>query len=106
MSAFFAISKQQQNRLKDSLMPNIKQAGKRAKQALVRRVRNRSTKSEIATARRVYVAAVESKDKAKAMKEFSAFCSMLDKSSKRGILKKNTADRRKARAAAMLAKMA
>ena len=87
-------------------MPNIKQAGKRAKQALVRRQRNRSTKSEIATARRVFIAAVESKDKAKAMKEFSAFCSILDKSAKRGIIKKNNADRRKARGAAMLAKMA
>ena len=86
-------------------MPNIKQAGKRAKQALVRRVRNRSTKSEIATGRRVYVAAIESKDKVKALKEFSAFCSILDKSSKRGIIKKSTADRRKSRAAAMLAKM-
>lgn len=87
-------------------MPNIKQAGKRAKQALVRRVRNRSTKSVIATARRVFVAAVESKDKAQAMKQFSAFCSILDKSAKRGILKKNTADRRKARASDMLKKMA
>ena len=87
-------------------MPNIKQAGKRAKQALVRRSSNRSTKSEIATARRVMIEAIESKDKAKAMKEFSAFCSILDKSSKRGIVKKNTADRRKSRAAAMLAKLA
>ena len=87
-------------------MPNIKQAGKRARQALVRRASNRSTKSEIATARRIFVTAVESKDKDKAMKEFSAFCSMLDKSAKRGIVKSNTADRRKARAAAMLVKLA
>lgn len=86
-------------------MPNIKSAGKRAKQALVRRVRNRSTKSEIATSRRVLVDAVESKDKSKVMKEFSAFCSMLDTSAKRGIIKKNTADRRKARAAALIAKI-
>ena len=87
-------------------MPNIKQAGKRAKQAVGRRLRNRSTKSEIASARRVFVEGVESKDKAAALKEFSAFCSMLDKSVKRGIVKKNTADRRKSRASAMLAKMA
>lgn len=87
-------------------MPNIKQAGKRAKQALVRRARNRSTKSEIATAQRVFLAAVESKDKAKAMKEFSAFCSLLDKSAKRGIIKKNNADRSKSRASARLAKLA
>jgi len=87
-------------------MPNIKQAGKRARQALVRRVCNRSTKSEIATSRRLFVTAIESKDKAKAMKEFSAFCSILDKSAKRGIIKNNAADRRKSRAAAMLAKLA
>jgi small subunit ribosomal protein S20 len=87
-------------------MPNIKQAGKRAKQALVRRLRNRSTKSGIATARRVFVEAVESKDKAEAMKQFNAFCSILDKSAKRGIVKKNTADRRKARASALIKKMA
>jgi len=87
-------------------MPNIKQAGKRAKQALVRRVRNRSTKSEVATSRRVFVEAIASKDKSKALKEFSAFCSILDKSVKRGIVKKNAADRRKARASAALAKLA
>lgn len=87
-------------------MPNIKQAGKRAKQALVRRMRNRSTRSEIATSRRLFVEAVDSKDKAKAMKAFSAFCSMLDKSAKRGIIKQNAADRRKARASAMLKKLA
>jgi len=87
-------------------MPNIKSAGKRAKQAVGRRARNRSTKSVIATARRVMVEGVESKDKTKAMKEFSAFCSILDKSVQRGIIKKNTADRRKSRAAAMLAKLA
>jgi len=87
-------------------MPNIKSAGKRAKQALVRRARNRSTKSVIATARRVFVEGVESKDKAKALKGFSSFCSVLDKSVKRRIIKKSTADRRKSRASAMLAKMA
>lgn len=87
-------------------MPNIKSAGKRAKQALVRRARNRSTKSVIATARRVFIEAVESKDKAKALKAFGEFCSDLDKSVQRRIIKKNTADRRKSRASAMLAKMA
>lgn len=87
-------------------MPNIKQAGKRAKQALVRRACNRSTRSEIATQRRRFVSAVESKDKSLAMKEFNAFCSILDKSAKRGIVKKNAADRRKGRASAMLKKLA
>jgi small subunit ribosomal protein S20 len=87
-------------------MPNIKSAGKRAKQAVVRNVRNRSGKSLIATKRRLLVAAVESKDKDKAMACCRAFCSLLDKTAKRGIIKKNAADRSKSRASAMLAKMA
>jgi small subunit ribosomal protein S20 len=87
-------------------MPNIKSAGKRAKQAVERRLRNRGTKSAIATARRVFVTAVEAKDKSNALKTFQAFCSVLDNSCKRGIIKKNTADRRKSRAAQMLNKMA
>ena len=86
-------------------MPNIKSAAKRAGQAEVRRLRNRMTKSAIATAKRVFQAAVESKDKSKAMEKFRALCSILDKSVKRGIIKKNTADRGKARSSAMIAKM-
>lgn len=86
-------------------MPNIKSAGKRAKQAEVRRSKNRSAKSLVATKRRLFLAAVETKDKDKAMAGFKVFCSTLDKSAKRGIIKKNAADRSKARASAMLAKM-
>ncbi len=87
-------------------MPNIKSAAKRASQAEVRRLRNRSTKSAILTARRQFLQAVESKDKKKAMEEFKAFCAILDKSAKRGIIPANNADRRKSRASALLAKMA
>ena len=86
-------------------MPNIKSAGKRAKQAIVRRSKNRGTKSLIATKRRLFVAAVETKEKDKAMAGFKAFCSTLDKSAKRGVIKKNAADRSKSRASALLAKM-
>jgi small subunit ribosomal protein S20 len=87
-------------------MPNIKSAAKRAGQAEVRRLRNRSAKSSIATAKRVFLAAVESKDKKNAMDKFKALCSILDKSAKRGIITKNTADRGKARASAAITKMA
>ena len=86
-------------------MPNIKSAGKRAKQAIGRRSKNRSEKSVIATKRRLFVTALETKDKDKAMAGFKAFCSTLDKSAKRGVIKKNAADRSKARASALLAKM-
>jgi ribosomal protein S20 len=40
------------------------------------------------------------------LEQFKAFCSILDKSAKRGIIMTNNADRRKERASAMLAKMA
>ena len=86
-------------------MPNIKSAGKRAKQAEVRRLKNRGVRSFIATKRRLFVTCVDEKDKDKAMAGFKAFCSVLDKSAKRGIITKNAADRRKSRAAAMLAKV-
>lgn len=86
-------------------MPNIKSAAKRAGQAEVRRLRNRSTKSAIATAKRIFLGAVESKDRGQAMDKFKALCSILDKSVKRGIIKKNTADRGKSRSSAMIAKM-
>ena len=87
-------------------MPNIKSAAKRAAQSQEQRLRNRATRSVIASERRTFFEAVEAKDKDKAMKEFKAFCALLDKSSKRGIIKKNNADRRKARAAHQLAKLA
>lgn len=87
-------------------MANNKSASKRARQADVRRQKNRSAKSEILTVRRQFIEAVESKDKAKALAQFQAFCSVLDKSAKRGIIMANNADRRKGRASAMLAKMA
>lgn len=86
-------------------MPNIQSAAKRAEQAERRRLRNRSTKSAIATAKRIFQTAVESKDKAQAFQKFKALCSILDKSTKRGIIMNNTADRGKARASAALAKM-
>jgi len=86
-------------------MPNIKSAAKRAEQAERRRLRNRSTKSSIATARRTFLSAVESRDKTKAFQAFQALCSILDKSVKRGIIMKNTADRGKARASAALARI-
>lgn len=87
-------------------MPNIKSAAKRAKQALVRRSKNRSGKAAIGTARRLFGKAVESNDKTLALKLFKEFCSLLDKTAKRGIITKNTADRKKSRASLMLGKMA
>jgi small subunit ribosomal protein S20 len=87
-------------------MPNIPSAAKRARQALKLRAANRSAKSDIHTKRRAFQAVAAAKDKDKAMQLFRELASSLDKAVKRGHLKKNTADRSKSRASALLAKMA
>jgi len=86
-------------------MANNKSAEKRAGQAERRRLQNRSARSVIATTKRVFLAAVQSKDKSNTLEKFKALCSILDKSAKQGVIKMNTADRGKARASAMIAKM-
>ena len=85
-------------------MPNIKSAEKRVRQSEKNRIRNRAAKSRIATARRPIIEGTA--DKVTMKKAVSAYASTLDKAVKQGIIKKNTADRRKSRAAKRLAKMA
>ncbi len=87
-------------------MPNILSAAKRARQALVNRQRNRNEKARLLSQRRAFLADFEAKDKPKAFESFRAYCSFLDKAVKKGIIKKNTADRKKARASKWLTKMA
>jgi small subunit ribosomal protein S20 len=87
-------------------MPNIESAAKRARQATKLRLRNRAEKAKIHTQRRIFHEAVEQKDKDKSLLTFRAFVSTLDKAAKKGIIPKNTADRSKQRASALLAKMA
>jgi ribosomal protein S20 len=47
-------------------------------------------------------AAVAAKEKAAADQIYREYCSLMDKSAKKGVIKKNTATRRKARAADMI----
>ena len=86
-------------------MPNIKSAFKSMRTSAIFRTRNRSEKTLIAGLRRTFLAAVESKDKDKAMAGFREYCSALDKAAKKGILKQNNADRHKSRASALLKKV-
>lgn len=82
-------------------MPNIKSAEKRVRQSEKNRAANRAVKSEIHTARKPVVEGKLAKeDLAKAVAEYA---STLDKAVKKGVIKKNTADRRKSRAAKRLA---
>ncbi|MFN2350713.1 MAG: 30S ribosomal protein S20 [Kiritimatiellia bacterium] len=84
-------------------MPNIKSAMKRMRTSEKARVRNRSVKTRITSARRDVMEAFVATDKEKAVGNFRACCSVLDKAAKQGVVKKNTAIRRKRRAAAKLA---
>ena len=87
-------------------MPNIKSAAKRVKTAAKANLRNRSVKSELLTYRRKVQEAIASGDKAAATSAVSVYVSKLDKAVKKGVIKGNTADRKKSRSALALAKLA
>ncbi len=87
-------------------MPNIKSAAKRVKTAAKANLRNRSVKSELLTYRRKVEAAIASGDKVAATAAVSAYASKLDKAAKKGVIKSNTADRKKSRSTLALAKLA
>ncbi len=85
-------------------MPNIKSAAKRMRTSEKSRRQNVDAKSRIKHARREVLAQTTGGVQEKAGEVFRRYCSLLDKSVKRGIIKKNTAVRRKRRAAVRLRK--
>ena len=80
-------------------MPNIKSAAKRVRTSEKDRLRNLEAKSGIKSIRKRFFEAVDKKEKESAAKLYTQYCSALDKTAKKGIIGKNTASRRKARAA-------
>lgn len=70
-------------------MPIIKSATKRARQSVKRTANNRKIKTAIKTAVKAFIAKPSQKTLSTAQSEF-------DKAVKKGLLKKNTASRRKA----------
>ncbi len=82
-------------------MPNIKSAAKRMRTSERKRQRNRSTKSAIRSSRQTVLQAL-SKDAATAEDPFRAYCSSLDKATKKGIVPRNTSNRHKQRMARKL----
>jgi small subunit ribosomal protein S20 len=87
-------------------MPNIKSAKKRMRSSEKRRVGNMTVKTKVKTVRRKtreVLAAGVAETSEQAVREYS---SVLDKAVKRGVIKKNTAIRRKKRAVAALRKLA
>lgn len=87
-------------------MPNIKSAVKRVKTAEKSRKRNSITQSQLRTLRKGLLASVEAGEAPKSQEAYTAYCSALDKGVKHGIVPKNTAIRKKARAGAMIRKAA
>jgi small subunit ribosomal protein S20 len=71
-----------------------------------RRVINRAIKSKTRAAEKAIRALIKSGKKEEALKQLSEVYSNLDKAAKKGVLHKNNANRRKARIAALLKKLA
>ena len=86
-------------------MPHMKSAWKRMRTSVEDQGRNKSVKSGLSTAKKQLLEAVESGDKQKSQTAFNQFSSLVDKASKKGIIKKGTGSRSKSRAAALLAKV-
>lgn len=87
-------------------MPNLISAKKRMRQNEVRRDRNLQVRTRLKNARRIMMETLESKDAEAGDVAFRTYCSILDKAAKSGIIKKNTAIRRKTNAANALRKIA
>ena len=84
-------------------MPQIKSAKKRVITSEKARVRNKTTKTKISSLRRKFKETVAEGDKEKSTKVLSEYFSVLDKAVKKGVMKKNTADRTKSRATTAVA---
>jgi small subunit ribosomal protein S20 len=84
-------------------MANIKSAIKRNRQAEKRRVTNRSVKTRVNTARTKFLQAVEEGDASMAESSYRAYCSVLDKATKSGVITLRGVSRRKSRGAQKLA---
>lgn len=86
-------------------MPNLKSAKKRMRQNEVRHDRNQQVRTRLKNARRTMMETLESKDAAAGDAALRVYSSVLDKAAKGGIIKKNTAIRRKTNATNNLRKI-
>lgn len=87
-------------------MPNLKSAKKRMRQNEVRHDRNVQVRTRIKTARRSMMEALEANNAEAGATALRDYSSILDKAAKAGVIKKNTAVRRKTNAANGLRKIA
>ncbi len=81
-------------------MPNIKSAKKRVKVIQTKSMRNQMVKSALKTSLRRFQEAIASGDKATAENTYRVAVKKVDQATAKGILKKNTANRKKSQLAA------
>lgn len=86
-------------------MPNIQSAKKRVKVSEKKNLHNRIVKSGMRTAVRKFDAAVAA-DPSNAKEQLSATSAVIDKAVSKGVIHKNTANRKKSRLAKQLNKAA
>jgi len=86
-------------------MVKNKSAKKRARKAEVARKTNAANRKTLNMATRKFLGAIKVGDKTAAKTAFNEFSSVADKSAKKGAISKNSASRRKSRAAAKIAAM-
>jgi len=87
-------------------MPNLKSAKKRMRQNVVRHDQNVQVRTRVKNARRVMLEALAANDAESGATALRDYSSVLDKAAKAGVIKKNTAIRRKTNAANGLRKIA
>jgi len=83
-------------------MPQSKSAAKRLRQDEIRRQRNRSVKSALKTCNHSFLDRINSGEKDNAISELNNVYSALDKATARGVIKKNSASRKKSQLARKL----
>jgi small subunit ribosomal protein S20 len=78
-------------------LPNIKGSEKRHRQSLTIRTRNRSARGSLRKTCKVVEAAIEQKDQGSATESIKLAIKALDTAARKGLIKKNTAARKKSR---------
>jgi small subunit ribosomal protein S20 len=74
---------------------NIRSAEKRNRQNAKRQLRNKQIKSRVRTETRKLLEIIESRDKESAQQQFKNVSGLLDSASLKGVLHRNSADRKK-----------
>ena len=83
-------------------MPNLKSAKKRLRQSERCQARNLPVQTRVKTTRKKLFESIASGDAEASSAAYRTYCSVLDKATKKGVIKKNTATRRKQRASSRI----